>query len=126
MQTGDMQYSSKNYLEAEKIYRAMLAQNDQDDEAWGSLALALRAQEKHASSAAAFAREAENSKDEMRGYSWYSAAVEFAKAGSKDKAVESLEKAFATGYEDHGRIEKEPALASIATDPRVRQLLAKQ
>ena len=73
-------------------------------------------------------RQAENSKDEMVGYTWYTAAVEYAKVGRKEDAIGSLEKAFAApaGHFDRNAIASDPALASIASDPRVRQLVARK
>ena len=127
MQMGDIHYSGKNYVEAEKTYRAMVAENGKDPEAWRSLALTLRAQEKHAPAADAFARQAEIAKDEMSGYTWYTAAVEYAKAGRKEDAIRSLEKAAAVpGHFNPDAIQSEPALAAVASDPRVRQLMAKK
>jgi tetratricopeptide (TPR) repeat protein len=128
MQTGDIHYTGKDYVEAEKAYRALLAENAKDVDAWRSLALCLRAQEKHQPAAEAFTRQAEVSKDEMVGYTWVMAAVEYAKAGRKEEAVGSLQKAFAAppGHFNPDMIQTEPALASVASDPRVRQLLAKK
>jgi tetratricopeptide (TPR) repeat protein len=128
MQTGDLHYASKNYVEAEKAYRALLDEDAKDVDAWRSLALSLRAQDKHEPAAEAFVRQAESSKDEMVGYTWYSAAVEYAKAARKEDAIRSLEKAFAApaGHFDRDAIAGDPALASIAADPRVRQLIAKK
>ena len=127
MQTGDLHYESKNYAEAEKTYRTLIAGDAKDVDSWRSLALALRAQEKHAPAADAFKRQAENQKDEMVGYAWYTAAVEYAKAGRKEDAVQSLEKALASGgHFDRTVIENEPALVTIAADPRLKQLAAKK
>jgi hypothetical protein len=61
----------------------------------------------------------------MAGYTWYNAAIEYAKAGKKNDAIGSLEKAYAAGYSNPA-IATEPALASIASDPRVKQLVAKK
>ena len=125
MQSADLQYQSKNYVEAERIYRALLAENEKDGDAWWSLALALRAQEKHAPSGDAFTRQAAINQTEMVGYAWYNAAVEYAKAGHKEAAVKSLEKACASGgHFDRATIANEPALATVAADPRVKQLVA--
>jgi len=128
MQTGDMHYESKNYLEAEKTYRALLATDSKDGDSWRSLGLVLRAQDKHGPAADAFVRQAENSKDEMVGYMWYTAAIEYAKAERKEDAIRSLEKACAVpaGHFNRDVIASEPALASVASDPRVRQLMAKK
>ena len=125
MQAADMQYESKNYPEAEKVYRAMLAENAADAEALRSLAVALRAQEKHGPAAETLVRLAETSKGEMAGNTWYAAAIEYAKAGRRNDAIGSLEKAYAAGYSNPA-IETEPALASIIGDPRVKQLVAKK
>jgi len=124
-QTGDMQYSSKNYAEAERIYRELLAQNPKDAESWTSLGYTLRAQDKHAPAADAFVKSVADAKGHMVGYALFTAAVEYAKAGSKDAAIATLEKAFAAGYPNRD-LSVEPALAAVADDPRVKQLVAKQ
>jgi putative intracellular protease/amidase len=124
-QTGDMHYSSKNYAEAEKVYRTLLESNAKDQDAWMSLGMALSAQDKHAQAGDAFMASVKDSKEPMTGHHLYLAAVEYAKAGSKEQAIGALEKAFAAGYKDRN-LESEPALAAIASDPRVKELLAKQ
>ena len=128
MQTGDLHYESKNYTEAEKTYRTLLAGDQNDVDSWRSLALTLRAQGKHAPAADAFKTQAEKTHDEMVGYTWYTAAVEYAKAGQREDAVQSLEKALAApaGHFDRSVIGSEPALAAIVADPRLKQLVAKK
>jgi tetratricopeptide (TPR) repeat protein len=123
-QVGDMHFTSKNYPEAERMYRGLLEQSPKDAEAWGSLAQALRAQEKHAPAADAFVRTAEFGDGHMTSYTWYAAAVEYAKAGNKEKAIGTLEKAIAGGYPDREKLSADPALAAIVSDPRVKQLMA--
>jgi transcriptional regulator GlxA family with amidase domain len=125
-QLGEVQFSSRNYAEAEKIYRALVEENPKDRDPWGSLAQALRAQEKHAEAAQAFVRHVEgaDASDHMASWVWFSAAVEYAKAGDKDQAIATLEKAYAAGYPDRERLTSEPALAALASDPRVKQLMA--
>jgi len=125
LQNADMQSESKNYVEAEKIYRAMLAENAADADALRNLGGVLRAQDKHVPAAETFVRFAESSKGEMTGHAWYAAAIEYAKAGRKNDAIGSLEKAYAAGYSNPA-IETEPALASVIADPRVKQLVAKK
>ena len=124
-QTADMQYSSKNYTEAERIYRELLDQNPKDADTWASLGYTLRAQEKHAPAADAFMKSVADAKGHMVGYALYIAAVEYAKAGSKEEAIGTLEKAFAAGYPNHD-LSTEPALAALTSDPRVKQLAAKK
>jgi len=126
LQVAEMRYESKNYPEAEKIYDAVLKENPKDTRTWGSMAMTLRAQEKHAAAGDAFARHAEGSTGHMVSYVWYAAAVEYAKAGNKDKAVGTLEKAFAAGYPDRAAAATDPELAAIASDPRMKTLMAKK
>jgi len=126
MQVGDLHYSSRNYGEAEKTYRALLDENAKDADTWRSLALSLKAQDRHLPAAEAFVRQAETSNDEMVAYTWYSAAVEYAKAGQKEKAIGAIEKALAApaGHLDRDAIAREPALAAVVSDARVKKLLA--
>jgi len=96
MQMGDIHYYGKNYGEAEKVYQGLVKEDAKDPDAWRSLALTLRAQDKHQPAAEAFAHQAENTKDEMTGYTWYTAAIEYAKAGQKEDSIRALEKATAS------------------------------
>ncbi len=118
-----MQFEEKNYAEAERTYRTVLDQDPTNRDAWSSLAQALRMQEKHADAADAFVRSVEGSKGHMVAYGYYDAATEFASAGQKDDAIKALAKALAGGV-PRARVEKDPNLASIASEPRVRQMLA--
>jgi tetratricopeptide (TPR) repeat protein len=85
----------------------------------------LSAQEKHAEAGDALVASVGDSKDHMAAWHLYYAAVEYAKAGSKDKAIGTLEKAYAAGYPNKD-LSTEPAFAAIASDPRVKQLVAKK
>jgi transcriptional regulator GlxA family with amidase domain len=125
-QVAEIQFSSKNFGEAESIYRALVQAKPDDAITWGSLAQALRAQEKHKDAGRAFVRSVERSESHMAPYVWYSAAVEFAKAGEKEEAIKTLEKAFALGFADRERVANERAFAAFAADPRVEQLVAKK
>ena len=123
-QTGDMQFDAKNYPEAEKAYRAVLDRDAANRDAWSSLAQTLRVQAKHAEAAAAFAHSVEGTNDHMTGYGYYDAASEYALAGEKEPAIEMLEKALQAGYPNRAGAAKDPNLASITAEPRVKQLLA--
>jgi putative intracellular protease/amidase len=123
-QSGEVQHEAKNYAEAEKIYRSLLEQDPKDREAWSSLGHALSAQGKHTDAGDAFVRGAEGAEGPMTGYAYYRAASEFAQGGKKDVAIATLEKAFAAGYPDRSGVEKDPNLASIASEPRVKKMLA--
>lgn len=124
-QTADMHMSSKNYAEAEKIYRDLLAKDAKSQDAWMGLGKTLSAQEKHKEAAEALVASVADSKEPMAAWHLYYAAVEYAKAGSNDKAIGTLEKAYAAGYPNKD-LSTEPAFAAISSDPRVKQLLAKK
>src|SRR5262249_34210908 len=123
-QTDEMQFQDKQYNEAEKTYRTILKQNAANQDAWSSLGLTLSKQGRHGDAGDAFARCAQAAKDHMTPYRYYRAAAEFAQAGQKDEAIAMLGKAFDEGYPNRSRVESDPQLASIAGDPRVKQLLA--
>jgi putative intracellular protease/amidase len=126
-QSGDVQYEEKNYAQAEKTYRAVLAEDEKNGAAWGDLAMALSKQNKHGDAAAALMRSAEVSKSPMAGmtgHTYYRAASEFAQAGKKEEAIGALGKAFDAGFKDRAAVAKDPNLASIAGEPRVVQMLA--
>jgi len=122
-QLGDMQFEERNYGEAEKTYRLVLDHDAADRDTWSSLGRALRVQGKHAEAAGAFVRSVEGAKGHMVGYRYYDAACEYAQAGQTDDAIAMLEKALKGGY-PRANVESDPKLASIASEPRVKQLLA--
>lgn len=58
---------------------------------------------------------------------FYNAACSRALAGERDRAIEDLEKAFATGYmQDRAAVLQDPDLASVRDDPRFQKLVAPQ
>jgi len=123
-QTGDMQYDEKRYSEAEKTYRAILAQNATNRDAWSSLGVILAAQEKHREAADAFVHSAQGESGHMTAYTYYRAAAEYAQSGQKEQAIAMLEKAFEGGFPNRARVAQDPQFASIAAEPRVKQMLA--
>jgi putative intracellular protease/amidase len=123
-QAGDMQYDEKRYVEAEKTYRAILAQDATNRDAWSSLGEILSAQEKHRDAAEAFARSAAGARAPTQGFSYYRAASELAQAGQKEEAIAMLGKALAGGLPNLSRVEKDPHFASIVAEPRLKQMLA--
>ena len=124
MQNAEIQYESKNYAEAEKIYRSFAEQDPKNADVWHDLGVTLRAQDKHAAAAEALEHAVQETKNPHAPYWWYATAVEYAKAGRREDAIRTLEKAFATGYTDRTGAAADPALAAIAGDPRVQTLFA--
>ena len=55
---------------------------------------------------------------------WYGLAVAQARKGSKKRALESLRKAIDLGLSDLGRLEKEPAFASLRQEKGYRELVS--
>lgn len=56
---------------------------------------------------------------------FYNAACSRALAGERDRAIEDLEKAFATGYmQDRAAVLQDPDLTSVRDDPRFQRLVA--
>jgi transcriptional regulator GlxA family with amidase domain len=125
IQSAEMHLVSKNYREAERIYRAVIERDPRSGSAWRNLGRALRAQEMHLPAAEAFSTSMQFDSGTHENYVWVWAAVEYAKAGRKQDAVGALEKAIAAGY-PASNLQSEPALAAVASDPRVQKLLAKK
>ena len=125
-QMGDVQYASKNYGEAEKIFRAQIAEDGKDAEAWSNLGVTLRAEEKHADAAEALVTSAAAGPKDHAGWGYFNAAIEYAKAGKREDAIGTLEKAFASGFTNRTAVAADPDLAALGADPRMKQLLAKK
>lgn len=125
-QTAEMQYDSKNYVEAERIYRALLAADPKDGESWSSLGWTLSHQAKHDVAAEAFVKSAAGRDAMQSAHAYFNAALEYARAGRKEDAIGALAHCTGTGMFSQARIDAEPDLAAIAADPRVKTLFAKK
>jgi hypothetical protein len=86
----------------------------------------LQQRNDHAGAAEALARSADGAPAGRAGYGYYDAAVEYARAGRSEDAVAMLAKAFAAGFSDRDAVEKDPHLASLKGDPRLRALVAQR
>ena len=63
----------------------------------------------------------------MPALTYYNAACSRALAGEREKAIEDLERAFATGFmQDRAAVLQDPDLATVRDDPRFRRLVAPQ
>ena len=56
-------------------------------------------------------------------YYWLGAA--YAAKGDRSKALDTMQKAFQSGFADFGAIDNSPYFASLKSDPRFRQLISK-
>jgi tetratricopeptide (TPR) repeat protein len=114
MQTADIQVESKNYTEAEKIYRAILKEDPKHLDAQYSLGVVLRNSKNHAAAAEAFATAATLTKNEHHvAHLLYNAALEYARADRTEEASTFLAKAFAAGYPDKDVAKKVPEFAKV-------------
>jgi tetratricopeptide (TPR) repeat protein len=78
-------------------------------------------------------REAAEAHDRAAGLRWippltlYNAACSWALAGEPDRALQDLERGFATGFiNDRSSVAADPDFASIRQDPRFRKLVEAQ
>jgi putative intracellular protease/amidase len=124
LQTGEMKLQEKDYAGAEASFRAVLAADPDNREAWSDLGAVLRETKQHAGAGEALARAVEGSSEPYAAYGYYEAAVQYALAQLDDQAVEMLGKAFAAGYSNREAVEREPALARLKGDPRLKRLIA--
>ncbi|MFP5245969.1 MAG: DJ-1/PfpI family protein [Thermoanaerobaculia bacterium] len=115
MQTADMRREENDLAGAASIYRAVLAKNDSDADAWIALGRTLRGLNDHAAAADAFVRAGTPR-------ALYQAAVSYATADQQERAVETLVKSWGAGFTNREAITSEPALAKVREDARVKAL----
>ena len=103
---------------AAELWEAIVAEGEDDGEAWFALGNAYLDLEASARGAAAFARAA------RAGYaadiSWYNAACGYALSGNTADAVAAVDAALKAGFSRHGMIMNDPDLASIRDTPELR------
>jgi transcriptional regulator GlxA family with amidase domain len=124
MQSADMQREEKNFAEAASIYRTILKEDPTNREAWYQLGSTLREMKDHVSSAIAYAKAGDGSKDHRAANALYNAACEYALADRTEDAVVYLKKAFDAGFTDREAVNRDPDLAKLRTDKRVQEIVA--
>ena len=123
VQSGEMQLEEKDYAAAETTFRAILKDDPKSRDGWAGVGYALRALKQHAGAGEALARSVEGKSDGHAGWVYYESAAQYALGGRRDDAFAMLERAFAAGH-PRDAVEKDPDLASLRGDPRVKQLTA--
>ena len=123
-QAAGMHLQEKRYAAAEKAFRAVLAKASDSEDAWQGLGYALQGQKQHGGAGDALVRAVGAGADPHSAWVLYEAAVQYALAGRKDDAFETLGRAYALGFPDRDVIEKNPSLASLRGDARVAKLAA--
>jgi tetratricopeptide (TPR) repeat protein len=119
-----MQREEKNFAEAASIYRTILKEDPTNREAWYQLGSTLREMKDHVSSAIAYAKAGDGSKDHRAANALYNAACEYALADRTEDAVVYLKKAFDAGFTDREAVNRDPDLAKLRTDKRVQEIVA--
>ena len=108
---------------AAKIYKALIADNRADAEAWLNLGRALHAKKRYEEAIAADLEAAKGSA--QRGNALYNLACAYALTGQRDKAIEAASKAIEAGYKYKWLYESDSDLESIRQDSRFKVLLTK-
>src|SRR5262245_32358662 len=125
-QTGDMQYSDKNYAQAEATYRSILKDDPGNTDVLSSLGWTLSKRDQHLEAAQAFEKSVGDAKDGHSAWMCFTTAAEYAQANRKDDALRMLKTAQERCFTDRQAVKQDPRFASLQSDPRMKQLLASQ
>lgn len=104
-------------------YRALLAANPDDAEAWLQLGRTLHGLKRYSEAVAAHAEAAKG--EAQRPVALFNLSCAYALIGEKEKAVDAALKAFEAGFRTKYFWENDDDLASIREDARFKALLAK-
>jgi tetratricopeptide (TPR) repeat protein len=107
---------------AVSVYRALVASNPADAEAWLGLGRVMHDAQRYGEAIAAFAEAARGT--EQRATALYNLACAYALNGNKEKAIEAASSAMDAGLRHRAMYEGDPDLASIRDDERFRKLIA--
>jgi putative intracellular protease/amidase len=125
-QTGDMQYSDKNYEQAEATYRSILKDDPDNRDVLSSLGWTLSKRNQHLEAAQMFEKTIGDANDGHSAWMCFTTAAEYAQANRKEDALRMLKQAQDHGFTDRQAVKQDPRFANLQTDPRMKQLLASQ
>jgi ketosteroid isomerase-like protein len=114
-------YLAGRWPEAEAAYRAYLDANPDNAFAWNRLGTSQVQQKKYAEAVASLGRAIETGGGS--GIDFYNLACAQALAGSPEAALDSIERAIATGFRRRAQYETDPDLASLRGMPRFKALI---
>jgi ketosteroid isomerase-like protein len=115
-------YLAGRWPEAEAAYRAYLDANPGNAFAWNRLGTSQMQQKKYAEAVASLVRAIETGGGS--GIDFYNLACAQALSGSQEAALDSVERAIATGFRRRAQYEQDPDLASLRELPRFKALIA--
>ena len=114
--------NERSFDQAEKAYRALVAEDPNDGASWYRLGAVLHASGRYEDSIEASRRAA--GFPDLRASALYNVACAYARLGRTDEAIASLERAVAAGYRAKGAMSQDADLASVRDDARFKNLIA--
>jgi len=114
-------YLAGRWAEAEAAYAAFLEANPGNAFAWNRLGTSQLQQKKYAQAVTSLGRAIETGGGS--GIDFYNLACAQALSGAPDAALDSVERAIATGFRRRAQYESDPDLASLRDSPRFKELM---
>jgi putative intracellular protease/amidase len=121
-QQAGLYEEEKSFDQAEKAYRALVAEDPADGASWYHLGAVLHASGRYEDSIEASRRVAGFA--DLRASALYNVACAYARLGRTDDAIGSLEQAVAAGYKAKWAMTRDADLASVRDDARFKSLFA--
>jgi transcriptional regulator GlxA family with amidase domain len=122
MQLAAVYGEAKQNDEAMKVYRSLVAANPANNDAWSELAELLASSNDHRGAADAYLKTATDT-SQRSAFARYAAALQYAKAGDDDRAIELLHRAWNEGLKEHrDHIMADPIVARLMKDSRMTDI----
>jgi putative intracellular protease/amidase len=119
LQSASLRREEKNYVEAAKIYRAILKDRKDDAATWNALGDTLRASKEYTDAAGAYISASKLASGHSKAYAFYGAAVSYTLAGRLDEGADHLTRAMEAGHYDRNAIDNDPDLAALKGHPKL-------
>jgi tetratricopeptide (TPR) repeat protein len=124
MQSADAQFQQKKWAESAKSYEAITKTEPMNAQAWFGLAMSLYSMDKFTDAATAFERARELGKGtRVARLSMYNLAASYARAGEKEKSLDSLARMIAINPLFGIGIASDSDFASLKAEPRFKELV---
>ena len=123
LQQADLFRGSRSWADAVRAYRAVLALDPDDANAWLGLVEPL-VETGDGKGAMAAAKKA-TGYEATRGEAWYATACLYARSGQRTEALDAVERAASSGFKAWWALEQDDDLASVRADPRFQAVVAR-